>query len=76
MHALQPRCDLFDGKREWKGKKRVPTKAVSSQFDKRMDFHFNALLDIIVEWRQAQAQDAIDCSLGGKTLPFKLFRLR
>ena len=65
MHALRPRCDLFDGSREGKGRRGSPTKAVSSQYDKRMDFHFNALLDIIVEWRQAQAMDALDCSLGG-----------
>ena len=68
MHTLQPRCDLYDGKREGRAKKRSPTKAVSPQFDKRMDFHFNALLDIIVEWRQAQAQDAVDCSLGGRKI--------
>ena len=72
MHTLQPRCDLFDGKREGKAKRRSPTKAVSTQCDKRMDFHFNALLDIIVEWRQAQAQDAIDCSLGGVSFIFEL----
>jgi len=73
MHILRPRCDLYDGgdgDKESK-KRRIRKSAnspVSAECDKRMDFHFNALLDIITEWRQAQEQDAVDCSLGGETI--------
>ncbi|CAK8697040.1 unnamed protein product [Clavelina lepadiformis] len=69
LHTLQPRCDLFAGPTDPAMKRRSsPIKAVSTYCDKRMDFHFNAMLDIIVEWRQAQPDDALDCSLGEKIL--------
>lgn len=73
MHVLRPRCDLFDCTNNSKVKRSI--KAVSCSCDKRMDFHFNALLDIIVEWRQAQAEDAVDCSLGGEVYLFMCYYL-
>nr|CAB3258325.1 lysine-specific histone demethylase 1B-like [Phallusia mammillata] len=70
MHVLQARCDLYDGANERpvgrRRSKNVSSAAISAECDKRMEFHFNALLDIIVEWRQAQDEDACDCSLGEK----------
>ncbi|XP_078481098.1 lysine-specific histone demethylase 2 [Ciona intestinalis] len=65
MHRLLPRCDLYDAHKV-ATKSRALVKPVSVHCDKRMDFHFNALLDIIVEWRQAQQDNAADCSLGEK----------
>ena len=64
MHVLHPRCDLYEA---WQGQRPTeqPIEAVSESSDKRMDFHFNALLDIITEWKRAERINGPDSSLGG-----------
>ena len=52
---LSDSCELISEKGE----------AVDKQTDKRMDFHFNAILDIIAEWRKGR-ELAQDTSLLGK----------
>lgn len=42
MKRVKDRCDLFTSR----------GKCVEAQTDKRIDFHFNAMLDIIAEWRK------------------------
>lgn len=46
MHKLGERCDLFQEGGQ------VTDKAI----DKRMDFHFNAILDVVSEWRKDKSQ--------------------
>ena len=54
MHKLGERCDLFqEGGR-----------ATDPAIDKRMDFHFNAILDVVSEWRKDKSQNQ-DTPLGG-----------
>lgn len=54
MHKLGERCDLIqDGGR-----------ATDVAIDKRMDFHFNAILDVVSEWRKDKSQSQ-DVPLGG-----------
>lgn len=57
MQVLKPQCDLHD----------CNGQPIPSSSDKRMDFHFNALLDIIAEWRRNQ-QENCDSSLGEKIM--------
>uniref|UniRef100_G3NC89 [histone-H3]-N(6),N(6)-dimethyl-L-lysine(4) FAD-dependent demethylase n=1 Tax=Gasterosteus aculeatus aculeatus TaxID=481459 RepID=G3NC89_GASAC len=49
MHKLGERCDLFQ----------EGGQVTDTAIDKRMDFHFNAILDVVSEWRKdkSQAQD-------------------
>ncbi|KAF7702392.1 lysine-specific histone demethylase 1B isoform X1 [Silurus meridionalis] len=55
MHKLRERCDLIqDGGR-----------ATDVAIDKRMDFHFNAILDVVSEWRKDKSQHQ-DVPLGEK----------
>lgn len=49
---LSDRCKLISEKGE----------VVDQQIDSRMDFHFNAILDIIAEWRKGRELDQ-DASL-------------
>lgn len=54
MHKLGERCDLIqEGGR-----------ATDVAIDKRMDFHFNAILDVVSEWRKDKSQHQ-DVPLGG-----------
>ncbi|XP_064219092.1 lysine-specific histone demethylase 2 isoform X3 [Aotus nancymaae] len=55
MHKLGERCDLI----QEGGRITDPT------IDKRMDFHFNALLDVVSEWRKDKTQ-LQDVPLGEK----------
>lgn len=55
MHKLGERCDLI----QEGGRITDPT------IDKRMDFHFNAILDVVSEWRKDKTQHQ-DVPLGGK----------
>lgn len=54
MHKLRERCDLLqeDGQ------------VTDPAIDKRMDFHFNAILDVVSEWRKDKSQNQ-DTPLGG-----------
>lgn len=54
MHKLGERCDLFQ-----KG-----GLTTDPAIDKRMDFHFNAILDVVSEWRKDKSQHQ-DTALGG-----------
>lgn len=54
MHKLGERCDLI----QEGGRITDPT------IDKRMDFHFNALLDVVSEWRKDKTL-LQDVPLGG-----------
>uniref|UniRef100_A0A667XLQ7 [histone-H3]-N(6),N(6)-dimethyl-L-lysine(4) FAD-dependent demethylase n=1 Tax=Myripristis murdjan TaxID=586833 RepID=A0A667XLQ7_9TELE len=55
MHKLGERCDLFqEGGR-----------VTDPAIDKRMDFHFNAILDVVSEWRKDKSQSQ-DTPLGEK----------
>ena len=54
MHKLGDRCDLLQ---EGGG-------ATDPAIDKRMDFHFNAILDVVSEWRKDKSQHQ-DAPLGG-----------
>ncbi|XP_074063253.1 lysine-specific histone demethylase 2 isoform X3 [Macrotis lagotis] len=55
MHKLGERCDLI----QESGRITDPT------IDKRMDFHFNAILDVVSEWRKDKTQ-LQDVPLGEK----------
>ncbi|XP_041104008.1 lysine-specific histone demethylase 1B [Polyodon spathula] len=55
MHKLGERCDLI----QEGGRVTDPT------IDKRMDFHFNAILDVVAEWRKVKTQHQ-DVPLGEK----------
>lgn len=50
MRKLGERCDLFQ----------EGGQVTDPAIDKRMDFHFNAILDVVSEWRKdkSQSQDA------------------
>ncbi|XP_013400926.1 lysine-specific histone demethylase 1B [Lingula anatina] len=54
LHPISPTCDLID----------ESGKQIDGSTDKRIDFHFNALLDIIAEWRKERDSHK-DCSLLG-----------
>ncbi|KAF7211398.1 lysine-specific histone demethylase 2 isoform X1 [Nothobranchius furzeri] len=60
MHKLGERCDLFqeDGK------------VTDPAIDKRMDFHFNAILDVVSDWRKDKSQGQ-DSPLGEKVREIK-----
>uniref|UniRef100_A0A674P4P2 [histone-H3]-N(6),N(6)-dimethyl-L-lysine(4) FAD-dependent demethylase n=1 Tax=Takifugu rubripes TaxID=31033 RepID=A0A674P4P2_TAKRU len=60
MHKLGERCDLFQ-------KGGVTT---DPAIDKRMDFHFNAILDVVSEWRKDKSQHQ-DTPLGEKVQEVK-----
>ena len=53
MKCIGDKCDLVEEN----------GKVVDMETDERGDFHFNALLDAVAEWRK---QTETDCSLGGK----------
>ncbi|KAJ7991478.1 hypothetical protein DPEC_G00284290 [Dallia pectoralis] len=55
MHKLGERCDLFQ----------EGGSATDPAIDKRMDFHFNAILDVVSEWRKDKSQNQ-DAALGEK----------
>nr|XP_057904010.1 lysine-specific histone demethylase 2 isoform X4 [Doryrhamphus excisus] len=60
MHKLGERCDLFqEGGR-----------GTDPAIDKRMDFHFNAILDVVSEWRKDKSQSQ-DMPLGEKVQELK-----
>lgn len=46
MHKLGERCDLFQ----------EGGQVTDPAIDKRMDFHFNAILDVVSEWRKDKSQ--------------------
>lgn len=55
MHKLGEKCDLIqEGGR-----------ITDPAIDKRMDFHFNAILDVVADWRKDKNQHQ-DIPLGGK----------
>lgn len=54
MHKLGERCDLFQ----------EGGQITDPAIDKRMDFHFNAILDVVSEWRKDKSQNQ-DTPLGG-----------
>ncbi|KAM5158411.1 lysine-specific histone demethylase 2 [Mantella aurantiaca] len=55
MHKLREKCDLVqEGGR-----------LTDPSIDKRMDFHFNAILDVVAEWRKDKGQQQ-DVPLGDK----------
>ncbi|XP_024154108.1 lysine-specific histone demethylase 1B isoform X1 [Oryzias melastigma] len=60
MHKLGERCELFQ-----KG-----GQATDPAIDKRMDFHFNAILDVVSEWRKDKSQSQ-DTPLGEKVQEVK-----
>lgn len=55
MHKLGARCDLLQEGGE----------ATDPAIDKRMDFHFNAILDVVSDWRKDKSQHQ-DAPLGEK----------
>ena len=55
MKCIGDKCDLLEEN----------GKVVDMETDERGDFHFNALLDAVADWRK---QTKIDCSLGGRKL--------
>ncbi|XP_053571814.1 lysine-specific histone demethylase 2 [Bombina bombina] len=55
MRKLREKCDLIQ-----KG-----GKLTDPSIDKRMDFHFNAMLDVVAEWRKDKSQQQ-DAPLGDK----------
>ncbi|XP_061112214.1 lysine-specific histone demethylase 2 isoform X2 [Conger conger] len=55
MHKLGDRCDLIQ----------EGGKTTDPAIDKRMDFHFNAILDVVSEWRKDKSQHQ-DTPLGEK----------
>lgn len=56
MHTLGVRCELIqEGGR-----------VTDPALDKRMDFHFNAVLDAVSDWRKDKSQSQ-DAPLGGET---------
>lgn len=56
MHKLGERCDLFQ----------EGGQVTDPAIDKRMDFHFNAILDVVSEWRKDKSQNQ-DTPLKGNT---------
>uniref|UniRef100_A0AAQ5WY96 [histone-H3]-N(6),N(6)-dimethyl-L-lysine(4) FAD-dependent demethylase n=1 Tax=Amphiprion ocellaris TaxID=80972 RepID=A0AAQ5WY96_AMPOC len=60
MHKLGERCDLFQ----------EGGQATDPAIDKRMDFHFNAILDVVSEWRKDKSQNQ-DTPLGEKVQEVK-----
>lgn len=56
MHKLGDRCDLFQ----------EGGQATDPAIDKRMEFHFNAILDVVSEWRKDKSQSQ-DMPLGGSS---------
>lgn len=60
MHKLGERCDLFQ----------EGGHVTDPSIDKRMDFHFNAILDVVSEWRKDKAQSQ-DTPLGEKVQEVK-----
>uniref|UniRef100_A0A673AWT9 [histone-H3]-N(6),N(6)-dimethyl-L-lysine(4) FAD-dependent demethylase n=1 Tax=Sphaeramia orbicularis TaxID=375764 RepID=A0A673AWT9_9TELE len=60
MHKLGERCDLFQ----------EGGQVTDPAFDKRMDFHFNAILDVVSEWRKDKSQNQ-DTPLGEKVQEVK-----
>ncbi|XP_023267755.1 lysine-specific histone demethylase 1B-like [Seriola lalandi dorsalis] len=60
MHKLGERCDLFQ----------EGGQATDPSIDKRMDFHFNAILDVVSEWRKDKSQNQ-DTPLGEKVQEVK-----
>lgn len=65
MHKLGERCDLFQ----------EGGQVTDTAIDKRMDFHFNAILDVVSEWRKdkSQAQDKPLRGLATQTLCKTIF---
>lgn len=57
MHKLGERCDLFQ----------EGGQVTDPAIDKRMDFHFNAILDVVSEWRKDKSQNQ-DTPLGGAVI--------
>lgn len=57
MHKLGERCDLFQ----------EGGQVTDPAIDKRMDFHFNAILDVVSEWRKDKSQNQ-DTPLRGAAL--------
>ncbi len=57
MHKLGERCDLFQ----------EGGQVTDPAIDKRMDFHFNAILDVVSEWRKDKSQNQ-DTPLNGAEL--------
>ncbi|CAL9690747.1 unnamed protein product [Knipowitschia caucasica] len=60
MHKLGDRCDLFQ----------EGGQVTDPSIDKRMDFHFNAILDVVSEWRKDKSQSQ-DTPLGEKVQEVK-----
>ncbi|KAK5602237.1 Lysine-specific histone demethylase 1B [Crenichthys baileyi] len=60
MHKLGERCDLFQ-EGGW---------VTDPTIDKRMDFHFNAILDVVSDWRNDKSQNQ-DTPLGEKVQEIK-----
>uniref|UniRef100_A0A3Q1EZ62 [histone-H3]-N(6),N(6)-dimethyl-L-lysine(4) FAD-dependent demethylase n=1 Tax=Acanthochromis polyacanthus TaxID=80966 RepID=A0A3Q1EZ62_9TELE len=60
MHKLGERCDLFQ----------EGGQVTDPAIDKRMDFHFNAILDVVSEWRKDKSQSQ-DTPLGEKVQEVK-----
>jgi lysine-specific histone demethylase 1B len=52
MRCIGDKCDLLE----------EDGKVIDMETDERGDFHFNALLDAVADWRK---QSDTDCSLGG-----------
>ena len=64
MKCIGDKCDLLE----------EDGKVVDMETDERGDFHFNALLDAVADWRK---QTNIDCSLGGEKIVYaRLVRCR
>lgn len=60
MHQLGEKCDLFQ----------EGGQATDPAIDKQMDFHFNAILDVVSEWRKDKSQNQ-DTPLGEKVQEVK-----
>lgn len=54
MHKLGDRCDLIE----------EGGRVVDPTIDKSIDFHFNAMLDVVADWRKDKKQFQ-DVPLGG-----------
>ena len=54
MKHIKDTCDLIDEQ----------GKVIDSDMDRRIDFHFNAMLDIVAEWRKDKSSDRDDDLLG------------
>ena len=53
MKCIGDKCDLLE----------EDGKVIDMETDERGDFHFNALLDAVADWRK---HNDTDCSLGGR----------